>query len=139
MALSVIGRIPISVLRFRNRGRDRVTLNDARELIAAEMANFGAARLVGDKLAAWSALERAHIVAQPYLALHLASHWAMLTYALRETDFKEVWGQCLRLVLVPLGAISGRLPIGNTGRSNVSAFRSMPIPQDLLARMNDKS
>ncbi len=116
-----------------------MTRDQAHDLMTEELVNFGAARLAGDKPAAWSALERAHIVAQPYLALHLASHWAMLTYALRETDFKEVWGQCLRLALVPLGAISGRLPIGNTGRSNVSAFRPMPIPQDLLARMNNKS
>jgi hypothetical protein len=113
--------------------------DQAQALMAEEMTNFGAARRAGDGPAAWRALERAHIIAQPYLALHLASHWAMLTYALCETDFKEVWGQCLRLALVPLGAISGRLPIGNTGRSNVSAFRPMPIPQDLLARMNDKS
>ena len=113
--------------------------DQARDLIAEEMARFGAARRFGDRLAAWNALERAHIVAQPYLALHLASHWAMLTYALCERDFKEAGGQCLRLALVPLGAITGRLPTGNTGRSNVSAFRPMPIPQDLLARMDDQS
>ena len=113
--------------------------DQARDLMAEEMANFDAAGRVGDRLAAWNALERAHIVAQPYLALHLASHWAMLGFALRERDFREARGQCLRLALVPFGAISGRLPIGNTGRSNVSAFRPMPIRQDLLARMNDKS
>lgn len=111
----------------------------AQALMAEEMANYGAAGRAGDRPAAWSALERAHIVAQPYLALHLASHWAMLAYALRERDFREAWGQCLRFALVPLGAITGLLPIGNTGRSNVSAFRPMPIPQDLLARMNDQS
>lgn len=114
-------------------------LDLARALVAEEVANFGAARRASDRLAAWRALERAHIVAQPYFGLHLASHWTMLSYALRERDFKEAGGQCLRLALVPLGAITGRLPTGNTGRSNVSAFRPMPIPQDLLARMDDQS
>ena len=85
-------------------------LDLARDLIAEEMASFGAARRASDRLAAWRALERAHIVAQPYFGLHLASHWTMLSYALRERDFKEAGGQCLRLALVPLGAITGRLP-----------------------------
>jgi hypothetical protein len=35
------------------------------------------------------------------------------------------------LLLAPLGSLTGRLPIGNTGRSNVSAFLPMAIPQDL--------
>lgn len=116
-----------------------MTRDQARALIVEEMANFGAAGHAGDRLEAWRALERAHIVEQPYLGLHLTSHWSMLAYAFRERDIKETWGQCLRLALVPLGAITGRLPIGNTGRSNVSAFRPMPIPQDLLARMYDQS
>lgn len=113
--------------------------DQARALMGEEMANFGAAGRAGDRAAAWRALERAHIVAQPFLAPHLASHWAMLAYALQEKDLREAWGQCLRLALAPLGAITGRFPIGNTGRSNVSAFHPMPIPQDLLAKMSGKS
>lgn len=45
-------------------------LDLARDLIAEEMASFGAARRASDRLAAWRALERAHIVAQPYFGLH---------------------------------------------------------------------
>lgn len=60
----------------------------------------------------------------------------MLRYALHERNFGEGLGQGLRLMLAPLGAIFGRVPVGNSGRSNVSAFRPMPIPDDLLTRMN---
>lgn len=116
-----------------------MTRYDALELIAAEIASFEAACAGRDSTAAWQALERTHIISQPYLTLHLTSHWAMLRYALHERDLREAIGQCLRIVLAPLGAISGRLPVGNTGPSKVSAFLPMPIPQDLLARMNDKS
>ena len=116
-----------------------MTRDCARKIAAEEMASFVAARTAGNRTDAWRALERAHIVSQPYLRLHLASHWWMLRYALREHDLGEGLGQCLRLALAPLGAISKRVPLGNTGRSNVSAFRPMPIPDDLLTRMNGTS
>jgi len=116
-----------------------MTRDRARRLVAEEMAAFGAARAAGNSMVAWQALERAHIVSQPYLGLHLASHWGMFRHALQERDVREVIGQCLRLVLAPLGAISGRVPLGNTGRSNVSAFRPMSIPHDLLAKINGTS
>lgn len=109
---------------------------NAAELRGEEMRAFAVASTAGDHKAAWRALERAHIISQPWFALHLASHWTMLLFALRQRDLGEVLGQCLRLALVPLGAVSGRLPVGNTGRSNVGAFRPMPIPPDLMARMN---
>lgn len=115
-----------------------MTRDLAQRLLAEEMTAFDLARAAGEGPSAWRALERVHIVSQPFLALHFASHWAMLRYALQEHDIKEAWGQCLRLALAPVGAIFGRLPLGNTGRSNVSAFLPMPIPRDLLARMNGK-
>ena len=103
----------------------------ARHLIAAEMAIYRAARAARDFATAWKALERAHIVSQPFLGPHLANHWAMLQFALAERNSGEVIGQIVRLALAPLGALTGRIPIGNTGRSNVSAFQPMPIPDDL--------
>jgi hypothetical protein len=55
----------------------------------------------------------------------------MLRYALVQRDWREVAGQVLRLALAPIGAVIKQIPIGNTGRSNVSAFQPMPIPEDL--------
>ncbi|HEY9580054.1 MAG TPA: DUF3703 domain-containing protein [Rhizorhapis sp.] len=80
---------------------------------------------------AWCHLERAHVVSQTHLWPHMQSHWKMLQLAVRLRDGREVVGQLFRLALAPLGNLTGRLPIGNTGRSNVSAFRKMQIPADL--------
>ena len=83
------------------------------------------------QLASMTDLERVHIVSQPFLGPHLASHGAMLGFAIRRRDWNEVLGQMVRIILAPLGSLTGRLPVGNTGRSNVSAFAPMPIPADL--------
>lgn len=64
----------------------------------------------------------------------------MFAFAVRLRDWPEAAGQLLRLALAPLGNLTGRLPIGNTGRSTVSAFAPMDIPSDLRAildRTND--
>jgi hypothetical protein len=55
----------------------------------------------------------------------------MLRFAVQQRDWREVSGQIIRLALAPLGALTNRIPLGNTGRSNVSAFQPMPIPDDL--------
>lgn len=99
--------------------------------LAAELAGFDAARAT-DPAAAWRSLERAHILAQQDMGPHAAVHLRMLRYALHRGDWREGLGQLVRLMLVPLGNATGRLPVGNTGRANVSAFRQMPIPSDLL-------
>lgn len=106
-----------------------------RRVIADEMIAFRAARASGEQATAWRHLERAHIVSQPHLGLHLASHWSMLGFAVEQRDWRETAGQIVRLALAPLGSLTGRIPVGNTGRSNVSAFEAMPVPQDLAAKM----
>lgn len=99
--------------------------------LQAEMARHAAAANAGDVDAAWRALELAHIVAQPQLGPHLRVHLRMLAYALRTRAGREVIGQIARLALAPVGWLTGRLPAGNTGRSDVSAFAAMPVPADL--------
>ena len=83
-------------------------------------------------------LERAHVVAQTRLVPHLQSHWKMLLLAARTRDGREAFGQLFRLALAPLGNLTGRLPVGNTGRSNVSAFAPMNIPSELSAILDPK-
>ena len=101
------------------------------QLIDVELARYTHAREANDQAAAWTALERAHIISQPYLGLHLSIHWAMLGFAFYLRDFGEVAGQLWRLLLAPLGALTGSIPVVNSGRSIVSAFISMPVPDDL--------
>lgn len=60
------------------------------------------------------------------MGLHLHSHLMMLRLAAAERDWPAA-GQVLRLLLVPLGNATGRLPLGNMGRATVSAFKPMPV------------
>jgi len=91
------------------------------------------ARGRGDAAGEWKHLERAHILSQPVAGAHVRTHLAMLAYALRRRDSHEIVGQVLRLVLAGPGSWSGRYPVGNTGGADVSAFRPMPVPEDLQA------
>lgn len=72
-------------------------------------------------------LTAAHIVGQAHFRLHLHNHTAMLGYAVRTRDWREVVGQLFRIALVPLGHTFGRLPTGNIGRATVSAFQPMAL------------
>jgi hypothetical protein len=64
---------------------------------------------------------------------HLRTHLAMLAYACRQRDRHEVVGQMLRVIVAGPGSWTGRYPVGNTGGADVSAFRPMPVPDDLRA------
>ena len=55
----------------------------------------------------------------------------MLRLALRTRDLREALGQIFRLSLVPFGHLLGRLPIGNPGTADVSAFSTQEIPHSL--------
>lgn len=110
-----------------------------REALARELDAYGRAASAGDVPAAWVALERAHVLSQPMLVPHLGVHLTMLDFAWRTRDRREVAGQLLRLALAPLGHVTGRTPPGNTGRSDVSAFAPMAVPDDLSSVLDAAS
>ncbi len=87
----------------------------------------------GDYHEAFLQLERAHVVGQRHFVSHLRVHLWMLKVGWARRDGREVRGQLLRLLLTPFGHLSGRLPLGNTGGANVSAFARLPIPSELQA------
>lgn len=89
-------------------------------------------------LAAISLLQRAHVLGQRDFGSHLRVHLLMLRAAWALRDGRELRGQLLRLVLTPIGHISGRLPIGNIGTSDVSAFEPMALPPDLANLLHDR-
>ena len=107
-----------------------------RDAFEAEAIAYRRARSVGDSAAACRHLERAHIVGQRLLGLHVRSHVLMLGYAVSQRDIRETAGQLLRLALAPIGNLTGWLPLGNTGRSDVSAFVPMAMPDDLLTQQS---
>jgi hypothetical protein len=101
------------------------------DALGRETENYRLARRDGDDAAAWAALERAHILSQSLLGRHLRVHALMLSLAVARRDAREVVGQAARLALAPLGALTGRVPWGNSGRARVSPFAPAPIPADL--------
>lgn len=97
------------------------------ELLAA--SNATAAR---EAELAFHHLERAHILSQRHTLEHVRVHWLMLRLGLTVGAWREVVGQSTRIVAA---ALFSRIwvPIGNTGRANVSALRPMPVPDELRA------
>jgi len=91
------------------------------------------ARTAPETALRWRFLEAAHVVGQCHFVPHVRTHWAMLVLALRTRDGREAVGQVARLLLTPLGHLSGRLPLGNPGRATVGAFQPMPVRADLAA------
>jgi hypothetical protein len=96
-----------------------------------ERAAARSARARGDVAGEWKHLERAHILSQPVAGDHVRTHLAMLAYGIRRRAAREIVGQLARLVVAGPGSWTGRYPVGNTGGADVSAFRPMPIPEDL--------
>jgi hypothetical protein len=86
----------------------------------------------------WSALETAHVLAQPWAGAHARTHWLMLRRGVRERDAREVAGQLVRLVVAGPGSLTGRYPVGNTGRARVSATLPMTVPADLAVLLGDR-
>ena len=97
-----------------------------RELEAARSARRG-----GQEDVAWRYLERAHILSQPSAWLHTRVHLAMLLLALSQRDLRELLGQALRVAVAAVGSVTGRYPLGNTGRAAVPILEPMPVPADL--------
>jgi hypothetical protein len=96
----------------------------------AELAAAGAAAAKGDTEAAFGHLARAHILSQRHTFQHVRVHWLMLRLGASAGDWREVAGQVSRMLAA---AVFSRIwvPVGNTGRANVSALEPMPIPEDL--------
>ena len=76
-------------------------------------------------------LERAHVIGQAFVIPHATSHWLMLGVECRRKRVMAALGQVVRIVLGMLGSAIGVVPVGNTGGSDVSMFKRMPIEAEL--------
>lgn len=85
----------------------------------------------------WAAIERAHILSQPWPWPHTTTHAVMLRLGAKERDLVEVLGQLLRLAVGGIGSALGRYPDGNTGRTRVGINTPMPMPADLEKLLAD--
>ena len=85
----------------------------------------------GELEAGFAHLERAHVIGQAFVVPHARAHWLMLKVELRRRQPVAAFGQVVRFVLGILGSAVGIVPVGNTGGSNVSMFKRMPIAPEL--------
>ena len=76
-------------------------------------------------------LERAHVLGQASTREHVRVHWRMLAWAWKRRDAREAFGQMFRLVGAATKTFIGLVPTGNTGGTNVSPFKALPIDPEL--------
>lgn len=84
-------------------------------------------------------LERAHVLGQMYVIPHTYTHLLMLKVGILKRDLKEILGQLVRIPLGVIGSFVKIVPTGNTGGSDVSAFKKMKISEDLDRVLKDVS
>lgn len=95
--------------------------------VLAELDKAENASANGDHVTAFRHLENAHVLGQESTYWHVRVHWLMLLWGIRRRDAVEVFGQIVRILgAAALTSIKG-VPIGNTGGSNVSPVKPMPI------------
>lgn len=102
-----------------------------RPFVQAELDASRRARALQDAAEEFGHLERAHVLSQADTLQHVRVHAAMLRWGIRQCNAREVVGQLVRIVGAATKTFIGLVPHGNTGGTNVSAFRSMPIAPDL--------
>ena len=98
------------------------------EIAALVDGDLSAARTDADP---WPALERAHLLSQPWAWTHTRVHVAMLRLALAQRDRREFVGQVVRLAVAGPGSLAGKYPAGNTGRTTMGLTETAPLPADI--------
>ena len=68
---------------------------------------------------------------QAFVMPHARAHWLMLKVEVGRGRPIAAFGQAVRIVLGALGSAIGSVPVGNTGGSDVSMFKRMPIAPEL--------
>jgi len=80
---------------------------------------------------AWHHLERAHVIGQAYPFSHTYVHWKMLLFGIKVKSIEEIIGQIPRLLVGGVKSFVGKIPVGNTGGSNIPPLQSLPLTEDI--------
>lgn len=101
--------------------------------VNAELLKASDSQESGDYATAFSHLENAHVLGQESTYWHVKVHFLMMLWGIKQKDFKEILGQFIRIIGAgALTALKG-VPMGNTGGSNVSPIKVMPIKPEHAA------
>lgn len=74
--------------------------------------------------------ENAHILGQKHIIRHMMSHYWMFFLGVKSKNSKEVVGQFARIIAALLFTLIW-VPIVNTGGSNISPIKSIPIRKEM--------
>lgn len=92
---------------------------------------LGRSALKNDKLKiAFYHFENAHVLGQKQIIRHTISHYWMFLFGIKSRNLKEISGQVVRIIASLLFTCIW-VPIGNTGGSNISPIKKMPIRKEL--------
>jgi hypothetical protein len=108
------------------------------EAFETEIASARALMRQGEHDRAFVHLERAHVLGQQHALPHVRSHWLMLRVAVHRREPAAMLGQAARIVLGAVGSLVGSVPTGNTGGTNISMFKRLPIAPELLEIMEGR-
>jgi len=76
-------------------------------------------------------LENAHILGQEHLWRHTLSHYWMFVFGIKTKNTKETIGQVIRMIASLVFTLIW-VPKGNTGGSDISPIKPIPIRKELL-------
>jgi Protein of unknown function (DUF3703) len=99
--------------------------------VTSELRAAAQGEAAGHMAASFRRLERAHVLGQASTVQHVRVHVQMLLWAVRYRVLREAAGQVLRIVGAATKTAIGWVPLGNTGGSNISPFKPVPVPADL--------
>jgi hypothetical protein len=98
-----------------------------------ELKSAQQARKQHNFLAEFKHLENAHVLGQASTLLHTKVHMLMLFWAIRQVNVKECIGQTMRIIGAATKTAIGFIPSGNTGGTNVSPFKVLPVSPKLAS------
>jgi hypothetical protein len=101
--------------------------------VQAELGLAAEAEGRGQAAEAFAHLERAHVLGQASTVQHVRVHWRMFVWGWRQRSVRECLGQVPRIVGAATKTAFGLVPSGNTGGSNVSPFKPLPVSPELAA------
>ena len=102
-----------------------------RPYVEDELALARTEQNYGNKAEAFAHLENAHVLGQASTRLHVKVHVQMLLWAVKQGKIGEVFGQLFRIAGAATKTAFGLVPTGNTGGTNVSPFKVMPVKPEL--------
>ena len=109
---------------------------ELKQAFEAEMVNAQFLYRNGQLGEAFKHTETAHVLGQCFVVPHVQSHWLMLKIGARRRSIGQVLGQAVRIIFGALGSAVGVVPVGNTGGTNISMFKRLPIAPGLASLLN---